>query len=75
MMNMGNETVRADFLTGNDGAAVLTQEELNFLDELYPLLSPKREEGAVFAQQVSATFVNGFNRMLMWVMTTGGNCG
>lgn len=54
MTNMGNEVVRADFLTGKEGAPKLTQEEVTYLDELYPLLAPKREEGMVFAQQVSS---------------------
>ncbi|KAF4524420.1 hypothetical protein B566_EDAN009336 [Ephemera danica] len=53
MVNMGNDVVRADFLAGKDGAVVVTQEELTSLDELYPLLIPKREDGTIFAQQVA----------------------
>lgn len=52
MQNMGNETVREDFLGGRDGAAQVTNDELTRLDELYPILAPKREDGTPFAQQV-----------------------
>jgi caprin-1 len=52
MQNMGNDMIREDFLAGRDGAAKVTQEELGQLDELYPMLAPKREDGALFVKQV-----------------------
>jgi len=41
--SMGSDTVRQDFKTGKHGAVVLTDDNLNSLDELYPLISPSRD--------------------------------
>ena len=41
---MGSEDVREDFKTGKNGAAVLTEENLDDFDKLYKLINPSREE-------------------------------
>ncbi|XP_071099989.1 caprin-1-like [Haliotis cracherodii] len=41
--SLGSQNVRSDFQTGKHGAVVLTEENLNQLDELYQLISPTRE--------------------------------
>jgi len=44
---MGQESVRKDFLAGQNGAALLCEEDLKYLDDLYSEVSPKhgREDG------------------------------
>jgi len=44
---MGQENVRKDFLAGQNGAALLCEEDLKYLDDLYSEVSPKhgREDG------------------------------
>eukprot|EP00918_Siedleckia_nematoides_P026048 GHVU01056225.1.p1 GENE.GHVU01056225.1~~GHVU01056225.1.p1 ORF type:complete len:714 (-),score=98.09 GHVU01056225.1:2138-3979(-) len=51
---MGAENVRTDFQNGTNGALVLTEENLNQLDEMYQLISPSREGETGFAQQLGA---------------------
>lgn len=46
---MGQESVRNDFLTGSNGAATLAQTDLDLLDELYPAVTPKHEAGGASA--------------------------
>jgi len=38
---MGQESVRKDFLAGRNGAALLGEEDLKYLDDLYSEVSPK----------------------------------
>jgi len=38
---MGQESVRKDFLAGQNGAALLAEEDLKYLDDLYSEVSPK----------------------------------
>ncbi|XP_071955568.1 uncharacterized protein [Antedon mediterranea] len=42
--NMGQPQVRADFEAGTNGAIVLSEKELTYLDEFYKLACPSREE-------------------------------
>ncbi|XP_056642240.1 caprin homolog [Diorhabda sublineata] len=53
---MGNETVRDDFLNGRNGAAQLTETDLKLLDDLYPAVTPKHEAGnpTAFMNEVQA---------------------
>ncbi|XP_028143558.2 caprin homolog [Diabrotica virgifera virgifera] len=53
---MGNETVREDFLQGRNGAAQLTESDLKLLDDLYPEVTPKHEAGnaTAFMNEVQA---------------------
>lgn len=41
--SLGSDNVRKDFQTGKHGAIVLTEENLDQLDELYKLISPSRD--------------------------------
>ncbi|RUS81922.1 hypothetical protein EGW08_010308 [Elysia chlorotica] len=41
---LGGDKVREDFKTGKHGAVVLSEDNLNQLDELYQAISPSREE-------------------------------
>ncbi|KAK3750919.1 hypothetical protein RRG08_029836 [Elysia crispata] len=41
---LGGDKVREDFKTGKHGAVVLSEDNLNQLDELYQVISPSREE-------------------------------
>ncbi|XP_046673055.1 caprin homolog isoform X2 [Homalodisca vitripennis] len=43
LASMGNDTVREDFLAGRNRAVQLTETELQYLDELFTEVSPKRE--------------------------------
>jgi caprin-1 len=45
---MGQESVREDFLAGRNGAALLGEEDLKYLDDLYSEVLPKhgREDGS-----------------------------
>ncbi|XP_075212065.1 cell cycle associated protein caprin family member [Lycorma delicatula] len=43
LTNMGQDTVREDFLAGRNGAVKLTEEDLQHLDNLFTEVSPKRE--------------------------------
>ncbi|XP_044735987.1 caprin homolog [Chrysoperla carnea] len=57
LSQMGAENVREDFLLGRNGATQIMTEDLQLLDDLYPLVSPKHpcesEEGRPeFAVQV-----------------------
>lgn len=55
LTNMGQENVREDFLAGRNGAAKLSEEDLQHLDDLFTEVSPKRdvEEGSPpFAEQI-----------------------
>ncbi|XP_041365112.1 caprin-1-like isoform X2 [Gigantopelta aegis] len=52
--NMGSDKVRNDFKTGKHGAVVLTEENLNQLDELYQLISPSRDDDNYAEQLASA---------------------
>ena len=38
---MGQESIRKDFLAGRNGAALLGEEDLKYLDDLYSEVSPK----------------------------------
>ncbi|KAF5302321.1 hypothetical protein FQA39_LY10360 [Lamprigera yunnana] len=53
---MGQESIREDFLLGQNGAANLTNSDLKMLDDLYPVVTPKHEPGdpTAFANQVQA---------------------
>lgn len=42
---MGQDSVRNDFLNGSNGATTLVQSDLDLLDELYPAVTPKHETG------------------------------
>ncbi|KAJ9598514.1 hypothetical protein L9F63_010804, partial [Diploptera punctata] len=46
LQNMGQENVREDFLAGRNGAALLGEEDLKFLDDFYVEVSPKHGEEA-----------------------------
>lgn len=52
--NLGSEKVRGDFQTGKHGAVVLTEENLNQLDELYKLISPSRDAETDYQEQLNA---------------------
>lgn len=41
-MRLSNETVRADFLSGANGAIKIEQSDMNLLEKLYSVLTPKR---------------------------------
>ncbi|XP_046393979.1 caprin-1-like isoform X4 [Ischnura elegans] len=41
LLNVGQDSVREDFLAAKNGAAQLTVDEIKYLDDLYLLLSPK----------------------------------
>lgn len=43
LINIGAEVVREDFLTGANGAAKLTQDDLKFLDDFYNEVTMKRQ--------------------------------
>lgn len=53
---MGNESVRDDFLHGRNGAAHLNESDLKLLDEIYPAVIPKHESGnpTAFTNEVQA---------------------
>lgn len=53
---MGQDSIRDDFLLGQNGAANLTDADLKLLDDLYPVVTPKHEPGdaTAFANQVQA---------------------
>lgn len=53
---LGTDEVRQDFLEGNNNAIVLTNEQLDTLDELYKLIAPSREneEEKPYHEQVAA---------------------
>ncbi|XP_076273525.1 uncharacterized protein LOC143204693 isoform X2 [Rhynchophorus ferrugineus] len=53
---MGNETVRDDFLNGRNGAAQLSEVDLKLLDDLYPAVTPKHDAGnpTFFTNEVQA---------------------
>lgn len=53
---MGNESVREDFLQGRNGAAQLSEADLKLLDDLYPAVTPKHEAGnpTAFTNEVQA---------------------
>ncbi|KAL3267289.1 hypothetical protein HHI36_011420 [Cryptolaemus montrouzieri] len=53
---MGNEAVRDDFLHGKNGAAQLSEADLKLLDDLYPAVTPKHENGnpTAFTNEVQA---------------------
>lgn len=53
---MGQDTIREDFLVGRNGAASLTESDLKLLDDLYPAVTPKHEPGdpTAFTNQVQA---------------------
>jgi len=53
--SMGAEGAREDFQHGRKGAVLLTEESLNFLDELYKLVSPSREGEKSFEEEVTAS--------------------
>lgn len=50
---MGSDTVRKDFQTGKHGAIVLTEENLDQLDELYKLISPTRDNESDYLESLS----------------------
>ncbi|CAF4935939.1 unnamed protein product [Pieris macdunnoughi] len=56
IMQMGSTEVRNDFLNGTNGAVKLTEDDLRILDELYPEVTPKHEDGqsGFHAQTVKA---------------------
>lgn len=43
LANMGQDSVREDFLAGRNGAVKLTEEDLQHLDDLFAEVSPKRD--------------------------------
>ncbi|KAL4224651.1 positive regulation of dendritic spine morphogenesis [Mactra antiquata] len=50
--NMGSDSVRKDFQTGKHGAIVLTEENLEQIDEFYKLINPTRESSNDFQQEL-----------------------
>ncbi|XP_033112829.1 caprin-1-like isoform X2 [Anneissia japonica] len=42
--NMGQQQIRSDFEAGNNGAIILSAEELTYLDEFYKIACPSRED-------------------------------
>ncbi|KAG7305554.1 hypothetical protein JYU34_009634 [Plutella xylostella] len=52
LVQMGTPEVREDFLNGTNGAAKLTEQDLKILDELYPEVTPKHEEGEAVEGQL-----------------------
>ncbi|GFO33824.1 Caprin-1, partial [Plakobranchus ocellatus] len=51
---LGGDKVREDFKTGKHGAVVLTEDNLNQLDELYQAISPSREESGYSQRLITA---------------------
>ncbi|XP_059179543.1 caprin-1-like isoform X2 [Physella acuta] len=52
--SLGGDKVREDFKTGKHGAVVLTEDNLNQLDELYQAISPTRDDsGNDYAQKLT----------------------
>ncbi|XP_052800601.1 caprin-1-like [Mya arenaria] len=51
--SMGSDNVRQDFKTGKHGAIVLTEENLNQIDELYKLVSPTRDGEGDYLETLS----------------------
>ncbi|XP_045174193.2 caprin-1-like [Mercenaria mercenaria] len=51
--NLGSEKVRQDFQTGKHGAIVLTEENLDQLDELYKMISPTRDGETDYLESLS----------------------
>lgn len=52
--SLGSEQVRSDFQKGRHGAVVLSEENLNQLDELYKLINPSREPNVDYQAQLNA---------------------
>ncbi|BFZ15924.1 hypothetical protein BsWGS_18963 [Bradybaena similaris] len=51
---LGRDNVREDFKTGKHGAVVLTEDNLNQLDELYQAISPSRDDsGDEYPQRIT----------------------
>ncbi|CAG5132058.1 unnamed protein product, partial [Candidula unifasciata] len=51
---LGRDKVREDFKTGKHGAVVLTEDNLNQLDELYQAISPSRDDsGDEYPQRIT----------------------
>lgn len=46
LTQLGNESVREDFLVGRNGAANLSEEDLKLMDDLYMEVVPRHEPGA-----------------------------
>lgn len=55
LTNLGADNVREDFLAGKNNACLLTEENLDLLDELYKLICPSREteSDTPFSEQLS----------------------
>lgn len=51
--SLGSDKVRSDFQTGKHGAVVLTEDNLNQLDELYKLISPSRDGETNYTDQLT----------------------
>lgn len=51
--SLGSDNVRQDFQTGKHGAIVLTEENLDQLDELYKLISPSRDGETDYLEALS----------------------
>lgn len=51
--SLGSDNVRQDFQTGKHGAIVLTEENLDQLDELYKLICPTREGEVNYHESLS----------------------
>lgn len=57
LSGMGDEATREDFLSGQNNAIVLTEENLDHLDKLYKMITPSHEveeNGLTYEQQVVA---------------------
>lgn len=52
--SLGSEQVRSDFQKGRHGAVVLSEENLDQLDELYKLINPSREPNVDYQAQLNA---------------------
>lgn len=66
LQQIGQEEVRADFLAGTNGAAQMSAEILDSLDELYKLVTPVKAEGQTILEfQVD---LKGAAEHLIWLM-------
>lgn len=67
---MGTDNVRDDFLTGNNGAKKLTEEDLQKLDDLFVEVSPKHDiEEGVPPFSVSCNIIMYYFTLIMYLFT------
>uniref|UniRef100_A0A8C4QPY8 Caprin-1 dimerization domain-containing protein n=1 Tax=Eptatretus burgeri TaxID=7764 RepID=A0A8C4QPY8_EPTBU len=50
--HLGHKYIRQDFMTGRNGAVLLSAEEFTYMDELYQLVHPFRDWGMRFDEQI-----------------------